>query len=98
MVDYQTTLENSDILISNGRIEAIGANLVFPKGTIIFDLTGKTVYPSFVDVYAGNYGIKTSSPAPDANPYAVFMNPQGRSSAAVTPQARIADYWNQRII
>ena len=97
MVDYQTTLENSDILISNGRIEAIGANLVFPKGTIIFDLTGKTVYPSFVDVYAGNYGIKTSSPAPDANPYAVFMNPQGRSSAAVTPQARIADYWNDGI-
>ena len=60
VVDYQTTLENTDILISNGRIEAIGTNLVFPKGTIIYDLTGKTVYPSFVDVYAGNYGIKTT--------------------------------------
>ena len=35
VVDYQTTLENTDILISNGRIEAIGTNLTFPKGTII---------------------------------------------------------------
>ena len=49
VVDYQTTLENTDILISNGRIEAVGPNLVFPKGTIIYDMTGKTVYPSFVD-------------------------------------------------
>ena len=45
VVDYQTTLENTDILISKGRIEAIGTNLVFPKGPIIYDLTGKTVYP-----------------------------------------------------
>ena len=50
VVDYQTTLENTDILISNGRFEAIGTNLTFPPGTIIFDLTGKTVYPSFVTV------------------------------------------------
>ncbi len=100
VVDYQTTLENTDILISNGRIEAIGTNLTFPKGTIIYDLTGKTVYPSFVDVYAGNYGIKVQTPAADANPYAAFMNPPqtGRgASSATTPEARIADYWNDGI-
>jgi hypothetical protein len=99
VVDYQTTLENTDILISNGRIEAIGSNLSFPKGTIIYDLTGKTVYPSFVDAYAGNYGIKVSAPAADANPFAAFMNPAqtGRSSSAATPEARIADYWNDGI-
>jgi imidazolonepropionase-like amidohydrolase len=100
VVDYQTTLEKTDILISNGRIEAIGPNLVFPKGTIICDLTGKTVYPSFIDAYAGNFGIKTSVPEVDANPYAAFMNPAqtGRGgSQAATPQARIADYWNDGI-
>jgi hypothetical protein len=99
VVDYQTTLENTDILISNGRIVAIGTNLVFPKGTIIYDLTGKTVYPSFVDVYAGNYGIKTQTPTADANPYAAFMNPAqtGRSATVTTPEARIADYWNDGI-
>jgi imidazolonepropionase-like amidohydrolase len=100
VVDYQTTLEKSDILISNGRIEAIGTNLVFPKGAIIYDLTGKTVYPSFVDVYAGNFGIKAQATTADANPYAAFFNPvqTGRAGAqATTPEARIADYWNDGI-
>jgi imidazolonepropionase-like amidohydrolase len=99
IVDYQTTLEKTDILISNGRIEAIGTNLVFPGGTIIYDLTGKTVYPSFVDAYAANYGIKVQAAAADANPYAAFMNPAqpGRASQASAPEARIADYWNDGI-
>jgi imidazolonepropionase-like amidohydrolase len=99
VVDYQTTLENTDILISNGRIEAVGQNLAFPKGTIVVDLTGKTVYPSFVDVYAGNYGIKTAAVTADVNPYAAFLNPAqgGRTPSVPTPAARIADYWNDGI-
>jgi imidazolonepropionase-like amidohydrolase len=98
VVDYQTTLEKTDILISNGRIEAIGTNLAFPKGAIIIDLTGKTVYPSFVDAYAANYGIKTTAPAADANPYAAFMSPAQTGRTGQTgADARIADYWNDGI-
>jgi len=100
VVDYQTTLENTDILISEGRIKAIGEKLDFPEGTIIFDLTGKTVYPSFVDAYAVNYGIKAQSSAADANPYAAFLNPSqaGRSgSQAASPDSRVADFWNDGI-
>ena len=100
IVDYQTTLENTDILISNGRIEAVGTNLSFPKGTIIYDLTGKTVYPSFVDAYAGNYGIKTTNPVSETNPFAAFFSPPqtGRGGSQVsTPEPRIADYWNDGI-
>jgi imidazolonepropionase-like amidohydrolase len=99
VADYQTILENTDILISNGRIEAVGKNLVFPKGTIIYDLTGKTVYPAFIDVYAGNYGIKTQASSANSNPYAAFMTPAqgGRSSSPPVPEARVADYWNDGI-
>ena len=99
IVDYQTTLENTDILISNGRIEAVGPNLVFPKGAIIYDMTGKTVYPSFVDVYAGNYGVKSQTPVAEANPYAAMMIPAqgGRSGAQQKPEPRIAGYWNAGI-
>ena len=100
VVDYQTTLENTDILISGGRITAIGTNLTFPKGTIVYDLTGKTVYPSFVDVYAGNYGIKAETSSKSINPYAAFMTPSpaGRLGAReATPEPRIADYWNDGI-
>ena len=96
IVDFQTTLENSDILISKGRIEAIGKNIAFPKGTIIYDLTGKTVYPSFIDAYAGNFGIKIQTTAADANPYAAFIQ-TGRGAPAATPTPRIADYWNDGI-
>jgi imidazolonepropionase-like amidohydrolase len=98
VVDYQTTLENTDILISNGRIESVGTNLAFPKGTIIYDLTGKTVYPAFIDAYAGNYGIKTQGNQANANPYAAFMNMQGgRISSPATPEPRVADYWNDGV-
>lgn len=99
-VDYQTTLENTDILISNGRIEAVGTNLSFPKGTIIYDLTGKTVYPSFVDAYAGNFGIKAPATSTDANPFAAMFNPVQTSRTGTqpaTPEPRIADYWNDGI-
>ena len=100
VVDFQTTLENTDILISNGRIEAIGTNLIFPKGTIVYDLTGKTIYPSFIDAYAGNFGIKIPTATTETNPYAAFFNPPqaGRAGTQVTtPEARIADYWNDGI-
>jgi imidazolonepropionase-like amidohydrolase len=100
VVDYQTTIENADILISKGRIEAVGTNLNFPKGTIIIDLTGKTVYPSFVDVYAGNYGLKIQTPATESNPFAAFISPPqtARTGTQTTAsEARIADYWNDGI-
>ncbi len=97
-VDYQTTVENTDLLIVNGRIKEIGTDLSFPKGTIIYDLTGKTVYPSFIDVYAGNYGIKAPS-QPETNPYAVMMQviQGGRGAQATAPEPRSADYWNDGI-
>ena len=99
VVDYQTTLENADILISEGRIQAVGQKLTFPEGTTIIDLTGKTVYPSLLDVYAGNYGIKTQTQPADANPYAAFITQMqtGRQSTPATPEPRVADYWNDGI-
>ena len=99
VVDYQTTLENTDILVSEGRIRAVGQNLTFPKGTVIIDLTGKTVYPSLVDVYAGNYGIKVEPQQASANPYAAMISQMqtGRQASQAVPETRIADYWNDGI-
>ena len=99
VVDYQTTIENADILISDGRIEAIGKGLTFPKGAIIYDLTGKTVYPSFIDVYAGNFGIRTQTGTAESNPLAALIQQQqtGRQSAPSEPAPRVADYWNDGI-
>ncbi|MFN8209839.1 MAG: amidohydrolase family protein [Bacteroidales bacterium] len=94
VTDYQTTLENADILVSNGRIEAVGQNLVFPKGTIIYDLTGKTVYPSFIDPYAANYGVKSLSQASEST---FPGGPMGRQVTQQSQEGRIADYWNDGV-
>lgn len=99
VVDHQTTLENTDILIANGRIKEIGPGLEFPRGTIIYDLTGKTVYPSFVDAHAPNYGIRVQAAQQDANPYAALiqMVAGGRTAQPAAPEPRVADYWNDGI-
>jgi len=98
VVDFQTTLENTDILIADGRIKSVGKGLVFPEGAIVYDLTGKTVYPSFIDIYAANYGIRSQTASTQANPYAQFMQQTGgRQMSAANPEPRIADYWNDGI-
>lgn len=100
VVDYLTTIENADILVSDGRIAEIGKNLVFPKGAIITDLTGLTVYPSFVDAYAASYGVKaqagpqeTTLPGAGMN-VSQLMRMMGMTQ---TSEPRIADYWNDGI-
>lgn len=101
VVDYQTTLENTDFMISEGRIVSVGKNLSFPKGTAVIDLTGKTVYPSFVDAYAANYGIRTQATAGETNQLAQLMAIQqltGRQTAQLPePEQRVAGYWNEGI-
>jgi imidazolonepropionase-like amidohydrolase len=97
IVDYLTTIENADILVSDGRIKEIGKNLVFPKGTIVYDLTGKTIYPSFIDLYAANYGVRTQSSTAETGQSALMTAARqtGRQPATETP--RTADYWNDGI-
>ncbi|MCP4320589.1 MAG: amidohydrolase family protein, partial [Alteromonadales bacterium] len=43
-------LTTSELLIENGKIVNIGANIVAPEATII-DAKGKTVLPGFIDVH-----------------------------------------------
>jgi len=100
VVDYLTTIDNADMLVSEGRITEIGKNIIFPKGTILVDLTGKTVYPSFIDVYAASYGIKLQTGSQDTGPSVANMNisqiirMMGLQQSA---EPRIADYWNDGI-
>ncbi|HOW09287.1 MAG TPA: amidohydrolase family protein [Bacteroidales bacterium] len=100
VVDYLTTIDNADMLVSEGRITEIGKNIVFPAGTIVIDLTGLTVYPSFIDMYAASYGIRPQSGIQDQertgpNTYvAQVMRLMGVQQSA---EPRVADYWNDGI-
>lgn len=43
------TIEKGTVVVRNGLIEAVGANLKAPADAEVFDATGLTVYPGFID-------------------------------------------------
>lgn len=53
--DATTTLTNATLIIKDGKIVAVGANLKVPAGAVEVDCKGKYIYPSFIDIYA-DYG------------------------------------------
>ena len=46
------TLENTDILIQNGKIARIGKGLTAPSGAQVIDATGKFVTPGIIDCHS----------------------------------------------
>ena len=83
-VDAQETLENCDVLIKEGKIVSVGSKLAFPKNTISYNLSGKHIYCSFIDVYS-SFGIP--QPKKAARPRSPQYN-----SAKKGPY-----YWNEAI-
>ena len=41
--------ENATIIIRDGLIEKVGTNIKIPKDASVLDMTGKTIYPGFID-------------------------------------------------
>jgi imidazolonepropionase-like amidohydrolase len=54
--DYQTLVTNATLLVKDNKIEAIGTNVTLPKGTIVYNLKGKYIYPAFIDL-CSSYGM-----------------------------------------
>lgn len=46
------TLENTDIVIQNGKIARIGRNITPPAGATVIDATGKYVLPGIIDAHS----------------------------------------------
>ena len=46
------TLQNTDVLIRNGKITAVGQNLSAPTGARVIDATGKFVLPGIIDAHS----------------------------------------------
>jgi imidazolonepropionase-like amidohydrolase len=86
--DAQTTLANATLVIREGKITAIGANIPVPKEAIVIDCSGKFIYPSFIDAYS-DYGIAT----PQRQPGGGFNFFAGQFTSSV----KGAFGWNQAI-
>ena len=46
------TLQNSDVLVENGKITRIGQNIAAPAGAEVYDATGKFVMPGIIDPHS----------------------------------------------
>ncbi len=56
VVDYQTVYRNATLVIENGKILAVGEIVIVPTDASVTDLSGRWVYPSFIDIYSA-YGM-----------------------------------------
>jgi imidazolonepropionase-like amidohydrolase len=73
-------LPNATLVIRNGIIEAVGANVQAPADARVWDMAGRTLYPGFIDAFS-DVGMRTEIvPADTAQSRgAVYWNPQVRS-------------------
>lgn len=55
-IAYNKKIEKATLLIRNGKVEQVGANITVPKNAVTIDLKGKFIYPAFIDLYS-NYGL-----------------------------------------
>jgi imidazolonepropionase-like amidohydrolase len=79
-----TVIENATVVVRDGVIEAVGADVTPPAGARVWPLEGRTIYPGFIDAYT-HVGMATSVPEGD-NRGPVNWSPQVRTftSAAET--------------
>ncbi|MBZ9730293.1 amidohydrolase family protein [Salegentibacter sp. JZCK2] len=80
----QETIESGMFVVKDGKITAIGKSVDEPTNSVVIDLEGKEVYPSFIDLYS-SFGIKEPEEAGSGN-----GQPQYEAS-------REGYYWNDHI-
>ncbi len=88
------TIPNGVVVVRNGLIAAVGADVTIPGDARIVDATGMMVYPGLIDAYS-NYGLQ-----PAAQPQGGGGNPQAAilaalsaapSNAGLLPEVAVAD-------
>ena len=73
------------LLFQKGKVVAVGKSVTLPKNTVVIDASGKTIYPSFIDIFSG-FGVE--------KPEKVAS--EGRSAEFDT--SREGFYWNDHIM
>ena len=77
------TLEKATVVLRDGVIEAIGADVAPPAGYRVFDFTGKTIFPAFIEA-----ALVTDSAEAVA---AALRAPGAHWNANITPEVHARD-------
>ncbi len=78
-------IENGTLLIQDGKVKEVGKNVSIPGNSVQVDLKGKSIYPSFIDVFS-DFGVEP---------------PKRSESRGRSPQydaTREGFYWNDHIM
>jgi len=77
-------IKKGTLLVKDGKIVSVGKSVSIPEGAKTVDLEGKTIYPSFIDLYS-DFGVKKPKRASRNN-----RSPQYDAG-------RTGHYWNDHI-
>ncbi|MFH4967396.1 amidohydrolase family protein [Gaetbulibacter sp. M240] len=78
-------INNGTLLIKDGKVVGAGSNMSIPENTVIFDLKGKFIYPSFIDLYS-DFGIDQP------------QRSSGWSRSTQYEATRTGYYWNDHVM
>ena len=51
-VSFDQVIEKGDLILQDGKIVNVGTNLVAPKNSVKYDLNGKHIYCSFIELFS----------------------------------------------
>lgn len=93
---YNQKIEKATLLIEKGKVVAVGSNIKISKGTVVKDLKGKYIYPSFIETISG-YGLpdpKSVGERPRQQPQSL-SNKKGAYSwnEAIKPEWNAAEHF-----
>ena len=77
-------IEKGTLLIQNGKVISTGTNIKIPKNCTIIDVSGKSIYPSFIDIYT-SFGIEKPKKAESSERKPLYDT------------KRVGYYWNESI-
>jgi imidazolonepropionase-like amidohydrolase len=77
-------IEKGTLLIQNGKVIAAGTSVNIPKNTITVNLEGKSIYPSFIDMYT-SFGMEKPKKT------------EGSRQSQSYDTKREGYYWNEHI-
>lgn len=77
-------ISNGTLVIQNGKVIQVGTNISIPTNAVVNNLNGKSIYPSFIDMYT-DFGIEKAKRS------------GGGRSAQYEP-SREGFYWNDHVM
>ncbi|MEY8021152.1 amidohydrolase family protein [Muriicola sp. SD30] len=78
-------IENGVLLIKDGKVVSAGTSVSIPPNSVQVDLKGKSIYPSFIDVYS-KFGVEQPK------------RPSGGGRSPQYDPTREGFYWNDHIM